>query len=346
MAGLEHGRVLRRIRSLLVLAAAMALLLHLEHLAGLHRLPLQLRSFSVLPLLAGILWLTPRQELLLGLLFLASTLGVWAGGPAGLIEAEFLLRSLARALLVGLCVLLSRQRQRLITQAAQLKQQLVIALETAAVVHEIRQPLTLIQLESRRLLRQLEQQDAVDPVWRAGLDTIQQGALQLAHAIAAITALIRGSVVGHRSVDLCSVLRGELETERSRLDGIGAGLCIKGLGQPQILQGDAVLLGIAAANLLRNALDALEFLDSRGRRLRLSLQHQGDQLVLVVADSGPGLPPALEAPLIRRSAKPQGMGLGLMLVHAIAAAHGGELQLGRCPQLGGAELRLRLPVCR
>lgn len=247
--------------------------------------------------------------------------------------------------MVGLCVLLCRQRRQLIMRAVNLKQQL-IGLDTAAVAHEIRQPLMLIQLESRRLLRQLEQQDVPEPAWRTGLDTIQQAAQQIAHTIAALTALFRGSAAGHHPVDLCVVVARALEAERRRLQGIGAGFRIDGLGQAQMLQGDAAQLGVAVANLLRNALDALERQAPSSRRLQVSLQRQADQLLLLVADSGPGFPPDLEGPLIRRSAKLQGMGLGLTLVRTIAAAHGGELQLGRCAQLGGAELRLRLPACR
>ena len=65
---------------------------------------------------------------------------------------------------------------------------------------------------------------------------------------------------------------------------------------------------------------------------------------LVVADSGPGLPSSNLRELLMRSTKPHGMGVGLLTVQSIACRHGGALHLGHSNPLGGAEVRLRLPL--
>jgi signal transduction histidine kinase len=119
-----------------------------------------------------------------------------------------------------------------------------------------------------------------------------------------------------------------------------------GLDAPLWIQGDGEQLGIAAANLLRNACDALALVAPGQRQLLVRLQRQRTRACFTVADSGPGLPQHLAGLQAHGSAKLGGMGLGLVIVQAIAEAHGGELLAGRSRALGGAELRLRLPSRR
>jgi cell cycle sensor histidine kinase DivJ len=91
-------------------------------------------------------------------------------------------------------------------------------------------------------------------------------------------------------------------------------------------QGDALALKQVAINLIANALAATP----RGGTVSLSLDRRGDDLILVVDDTGRG---------------PEGVvdGLGLALVRGICAAQGGELTLhGRAG--GGTRATARLPI--
>jgi signal transduction histidine kinase len=77
---------------------------------------------------------------------------------------------------------------------------------------------------------------------------------------------------------------------------------------------------------------------------------RGDDVVIVVDDDGPGIPPARRADVVRRfvrldegrSRDGGGAGLGLAVTSDVAAAHGGRLDIGDAP-LGGARLTLVLP---
>ncbi|MBK7877855.1 MAG: HAMP domain-containing histidine kinase [Planctomycetes bacterium] len=110
------------------------------------------------------------------------------------------------------------------------------------------------------------------------------------------------------------------------------------------IEGDPSELAQAVLNLLVNALDALE--DARqgaGGRVDLSIAQRGDELVLVVQDDGPGVPPELlprVADLFFTTKEVgKGTGLGLSIVHNAVMAHGGRVLLSNTP---GAGLRVEL----
>jgi len=98
------------------------------------------------------------------------------------------------------------------------------------------------------------------------------------------------------------------------------------------------------SNLLRNAREALETLPPEQRRLLVSLETRIGKAVLTVADSGPGFDPQVLEALPLATTKPDGTGLGLFVVQTTAENHGGVLRFGRSAELGGAEVRLELPL--
>jgi signal transduction histidine kinase len=115
------------------------------------------------------------------------------------------------------------------------------------------------------------------------------------------------------------------------------------------LVGDRDLIGQAVANLLDNALK----FTPQGGTVRLSAQVEGEVAEITVADDGPGMPEADRARAGERffradSARTTpGSGLGLSLVRAVAALHGGEVVLAAtCPDAArpGMTVRLRLPA--
>ncbi|MDH5539399.1 MAG: ATP-binding protein [Rhizobacter sp.] len=95
-------------------------------------------------------------------------------------------------------------------------------------------------------------------------------------------------------------------------------------------------------NLIHNAMHAM---DGRGR-LRLGSTEQDGHVVVSVTDSGPGVPPDLQAKIFEPffSTKPrgEGTGLGLHICRQIVAKHGGAIQLDSKP--GKTTFSVRLPL--
>ncbi|MEU9377861.1 sensor histidine kinase [Streptomyces sp. NPDC048255] len=98
-------------------------------------------------------------------------------------------------------------------------------------------------------------------------------------------------------------------------------------------------------NLVDNAVDALTGVP--GGRIAVTVRPDGDELLLRVADNGPGLPEGAAADVFRRgwSGKGEGRGLGLALVRQVAHRHGGSAEAAGVPG-GGAEFTVRLPLAR
>lgn len=94
-------------------------------------------------------------------------------------------------------------------------------------------------------------------------------------------------------------------------------------------------------NLIDNAVDALTAVP--GARIAVTLRPEPDELLLRVADNGPGLPEGVD--VFRRgwSGKGEGRGLGLALVRQVAERYGGTVTAAQGPG-GGAEFTVRLPM--
>ena len=111
--------------------------------------------------------------------------------------------------------------------------------------------------------------------------------------------------------------------------------------------GDELRLRQAVANLLANA----RAHTPAGTRIAVSVAAAGGEAVVEVADSGPGVPPEVMGRVFERffrvdpsrSRASGGSGLGLSIVAAIAAAHGGRVE-AESPSGGGAAFRIVLPL--
>ncbi len=120
--------------------------------------------------------------------------------------------------------------------------------------------------------------------------------------------------------------------------------------QDFIVQVDREQFFRALLNLFRNAVEALDSAGSTvgAPAIRLSASRAGGAVSIVVADNGPGLPPAARENLFsafKGAARPGGTGLGLVIAADLVRAHGGEIGLRAAndPLWPGAAFEIRLP---
>ncbi|MEO1107802.1 MAG: ATP-binding protein [Pseudomonadota bacterium] len=112
-------------------------------------------------------------------------------------------------------------------------------------------------------------------------------------------------------------------------------------GLPKIV-GDPVQLSQVVLNLVRNSLQAMENRDDH--RLAIETKRLGNQVQIVVRDSGPGIPEGIKDFLFEplRATTTQGMGIGLSLCRSILEAHGGKIWVEPAPT--GATMIFSLPL--
>ena len=229
----------------------------------------------------------------------------------------------------------------------QLHQNLRTSLLNASLVHEIKQPLAALLLQCRLLLSQQEQEPEANPAMRSRLNALLNSAEELQNRVDAVVALLRnGSQTSPAPIDLCPLINNCLAAQGPQLAALEVSVLQVGFEEPLRVWAAASPLQILVDNLLRNALDALAARPAGERRLQLVLRRLPPHGELTMSDSGPGMPDTALNGLQLRSSKPSGLGLGLFTAEIIARQYGGSLQAGRCPQLGGAALRLTLPLGR
>ena len=113
-----------------------------------------------------------------------------------------------------------------------------------------------------------------------------------------------------------------------------------------VVHADRTLIQQVILNLVRNAIDAMNFTPPRAKRLRLVTSSDGHSSVLLsVQDTGPGVATEQSEQIFEPfvTTKPTGMGLGLAISRTIVQDHGGSLRIAKTDE-DGCVLEMTLPI--
>jgi two-component system nitrogen regulation sensor histidine kinase NtrY len=217
------------------------------------------------------------------------------------------------------------------------------------IAHEIKNPLTPIQLSAERLKRRFTREITSDPDTFALLaDTIVRHVGDIGRMVDEFSAFARMPQPVMRPEDVGRIAREALVLQRTARPEIEWTTEIPERGPKSDC--DRRLIGQALTNLLQNAADAVamrtrEVGEPVGKiGVRVAVE---DRMVLVqVADDGVGLPQADRARLTEPyvTHKVKGTGLGLAIVKKIMEDHGGRLELDDRADGPGAVATLVLPL--
>jgi two-component system nitrogen regulation sensor histidine kinase NtrY len=216
------------------------------------------------------------------------------------------------------------------------------------IAHEIKNPLTPIQLSAERLRRKyLAQITGEREAFETCTDTIIRQVGDIGRLVDEFSAFARMPVPVIRNEDLAEVCRHAIFLERTAHPQIDYVLAVP--HAPFFVACDGRLVSQALINLLRNAaaaiLEAAREADERRGRIEVHLERSRKHVCLAVCDNGKGLP----ADLLHRLGEPyvttrtKGTGLGLAIARKVIEDHGGELQLANL-QTGGARISLLFPA--
>lgn len=113
------------------------------------------------------------------------------------------------------------------------------------------------------------------------------------------------------------------------------------------VNGDRVLLGQVALNLIRNGIEAMRDVFPERRTLKVTAECDDDQVHLLVADRGHGIPEEVAARLFEPffTTKSEGMGMGLNICRSVVEGHKGRLWIEPHPD-GGSIVHVLLPTKR
>jgi nitrogen fixation/metabolism regulation signal transduction histidine kinase len=213
--------------------------------------------------------------------------------------------------------------------------------------HEIKNPLTPIQLSAervrRRLLGSLEERDA--EVLDRATNTIVQQVEAMKQMVNAFSDYARAPAVELASIDINKLVREATDLYHVQDARVHFQLELAPGGA--VIEADRGRLRQVLNNLLTNSLEALE-----GRpepKVAVSTRrldaNGGGFVELVVRDNGPGFHRDLAGQMFDPyvTSKPKGTGLGLAIVRKIVEEHGGRIEAENQAE-GGAQIRVWLPV--
>ncbi|HET7293999.1 MAG TPA: ATP-binding protein, partial [Vicinamibacteria bacterium] len=207
------------------------------------------------------------------------------------------------------------------------------------VAHEVKNPLTPIQLAAEHLRRVWEDSRAdFGPTLESCTRTILEQVHTLRSIVTEFSAFARPPVKSHETTDLAAAAEAAARPYRAVLPP-GVSLQVHAAPVPPV-RGDRRLLERAIVNLIENALQAV---GDRGR-VRLEVSTSDGHVEVAVEDDGPGIPKDVRSRAFEPffSTKTGGSGLGLPLVRKIAEDHGGAVRLESEP--GRTRAVLRLPL--
>ncbi|HEV7768344.1 MAG TPA: ATP-binding protein, partial [Thermoanaerobaculia bacterium] len=187
------------------------------------------------------------------------------------------------------------------------------------VAHEIKNPLTPIQLTAEHLRALADRNDPTLPeVVRSAVDNILRQVVTLRETSREFSDYASLRQVSRKPLDLQRLLRdlaaGYAESREFHADITPS--------TPSLFQGDERLLRGAVANLIENALQA-----TPGGRVKLHSYSVDSKVVIAVEDSGPGVEPEVLPKIFDPyfSTKSTGTGLGLAIARKAVEEHGGKI---------------------
>ena len=213
--------------------------------------------------------------------------------------------------------------------------------------HEIKNPLTPIQLSAERLRRRLlagmSERDA--DILERGTRTIVQQVETMQQMVNAFSEYARAPEMHITRFNLNQLVSEVADLYRSQAPGTRIRLDLD--EHIELIEADRGRVRQILNNLVTNALEALEGVGSPLLEITTSLERSadGDYAAMTVCDNGPGFQRELLGRMFDPyvTSKPKGTGLGLAIVKKIIEEHGGRIDADNRPE-GGARVRVVLPV--
>lgn len=219
------------------------------------------------------------------------------------------------------------------------------------IAHEIRNPLTPIQLSTERIRRRYgDQIDDKDGVFERCINTILRQVSDIGRMVQEFSDFARMPKPTPGRFDLAALITDVVFAQRVVNPDYKFSLHIP--QDTMSILGDERLLGQALTNIVKNAAEALsaraENDETQGHiSVAVTLSEEDRQITIRIEDNGPGFPQEAREQLLEPyvTTREGGTGLGLAIVNRVIMDHGGNVQLLE-PDHGapGAIVKIILPL--
>ncbi|MGE0846918.1 MAG: PAS domain-containing sensor histidine kinase, partial [Flavobacteriaceae bacterium] len=220
------------------------------------------------------------------------------------------------------------------------------------IAHEIKNPLTPIQLSAERLKRKYSSRIHTDKdVFDQCTDTIIRQVGDIGRMVDEFSSFARMPTATIETFDMAETVKETVFLMRVGYPEIAIKARLS--SSPLDARYDRRLVAQALTNLIKNATEAIEQRQHGGDapkgEILVSLDTRGSTTILTVTDNGIGLPRENRQRLLEpyMTMREKGTGLGLAIVSRVMEEHGGRIELGDAPAVAeggsGASIRLVFP---
>lgn len=226
-------------------------------------------------------------------------------------------------------------------QIAHLDRQRSLSEMSAALAHELGQPLTAAQVDGHIASAELARWPSAPSELKVALASLRESIARAGLIVTRIHDFIRQREPELTPLRWSDIYHDVLPLIPARERPAVAHLGWHSAGAELWIEGDRIQLSQVLLNLLRNALQAPLRLETL--RVDIAEHVVGDSVVLTVSDNGRGMPPEVMEQIGSAffTTKPEGLGVGLSISRTIVQQHGGQLQIES--QAGqGTEVRVVL----
>jgi signal transduction histidine kinase len=241
------------------------------------------------------------------------------------------------ARLANTIVLLQRERETKLMSAQAI---------TAAIAHEIRQPLTRITAGGGAAQRYLEMVPPQHDKAKAALAGVVNAGHSTSKVIDGFRSLFNKADEEQEQVDMNELIPEVLESLNSQLKDHRVSIRVDLTPKLPAVTGNRGQLQEVLSNLITNGIEAMETTTVQGRLLLIRTEIRGDEIAVAVEDSGPGINKDQLDDIFTAfvTTKRHGMGLGLAISRMIIEYHGGKLTAASDSKHGGASFQFVLPI--
>jgi signal transduction histidine kinase len=217
---------------------------------------------------------------------------------------------------------------------------------TAAIAHEVKQPLAAIVTNGGAALRFLDRTPPELEEVRAVLKSMISDSYRTSDVFDGIRALFGKRDQERQQVDINETILAVLQSSRSEVQDRDVETRLELASKLPPVDGHRRQLEEVISNLVYNAIEAMDATTARSRVLRVRTELDGhDAITVEVQDSGPGIDPKQIEGIFGAffTTKAQGMGLGLAICRMIIEHHGGQLTASSDGK-NGALFEFTLPI--
>jgi signal transduction histidine kinase len=229
---------------------------------------------------------------------------------------------------------LLKERETLIASLLKANKTASTGALSAAIAHELNQPLGASSLNIQFLQKKLSEGQLNPVLEKEILDTLLSDNQRAAGIIRSLRSIFSDDKLGSSKIDLAELIEVILNITKPEITAKSIQIVLS--VEPHLLvQANRGEIQQVLLNLVNNAIQALVTSSQPIKKLTIEARHIEGGVLLAVADNGDGIPESSQSHLFEllSSTKTSGMGLGLWLCKHIVTRHGGSIEF--MPNDGG-----------